>query len=198
VTGDKPALSWTRVDQWAQQICAGDYADVERVFATETDRRPTVVWSPRADSIAAPPLRFLLEYWTDLAAGGVLPNRRCIDPLAMRPALGYIMLIDVVDHGRDFRYRLYGSTIALISKLDMTGRLMSTHPASSYVNEFGLAANRAVLNRRLPLYTERTPALAERTVRWQRIALPLADDLGDVTRILAGTVPIASDGRMIF
>jgi hypothetical protein len=197
VTAADLHFDWARVDRWAQQICAGAYTDVERVFLAQTEQKPTIVWSPTAESIAAPQLRFLLQYWTGLAPDGAVPNRRRIDPLAMRPALGYVMLIDIVDRGRDFRYRLYGSTIALISQLDMTGRLMSEHPASTYVNEFGLAANRAVLSRRLPLYTERTPALAERTTRWQRIAMPLADDSGEITRLLAGTVPIARDGRII-
>jgi hypothetical protein len=126
-----------------------------------------------------------------------LPHRRRVDPAAMRPALGYVMLLDVLDGGRDFRFRLYGSIIARVSHLDMTSRLMSEHPASTYVNEFGVAVNRAIVQRRLPLYTERTPALAEQTTRWQRIALPLADESGAVTRLLAGTVPLTRDGRVL-
>jgi hypothetical protein len=49
----------------------------------------------------------------------------------------------------------------------------------------------------LPIYTERTPTSAERTTRWQRLALPLVDDTGAVMRFLAGTVPIDRDGRVI-
>lgn len=197
MTAVKPHCDWERVDKWARQICAGDYADIDAVFFAHTGHKPTIQWSPPAERLIAPQLRSLLEYWTGLAVGGQLPNRHSIDPAAMRPALGYVMLIDVVDRGRDFRYRLYGSMIARVSALDMTGRLASEHPASTYVNEFALAANRAVVERRLPLYTERSPALAEHTARWQRIGLPLTNDAGEVTRLLAGTVPITRDGRVI-
>jgi hypothetical protein len=147
--------------------------------------------------MTAPQLRFLRDHWSRLADGGAPPHYRQIDPLAMRPALGYVMLLDAVEGGRDFRYRLYGSLIARVSNLDMTGRLLSDHTASPYVTELGLAVNRAALQRRLPIYTERTPAAAERTIRWQRLALPLVDDAGTVTRLLAGTVPVARDGRII-
>jgi hypothetical protein len=189
-------FDWERVDRWTQQICCDQHNDIERVFLAHTARRPTIVWSPTSPSIAAPQLRFLLEYWTGLAAHGP-PNRRAIDPLDMRPALGYVILVDAVDGGRDFRFRLYGSSIALISHMEMTGRLMSEQRVSGYVGEFTLASNRAVVVRRLPLYTERTPAVAERTTCWQRIVLPLVDDAGAVSRLLVGTVPVAQDGRLI-
>lgn len=197
-TSAKPPCDWERVESWTRHIAVGDFAAVDAVFITHTGHAPTIVWEPAAETITAGQLRFLLQYWSSLMAGGRLPQQRQIDPLAMRPALGYVMLIDVVDGGHDFRYRLYGSTIAQISQLDMTGRLMSEHPASTYVNEFGLAANRAIVRRRLPLYTERTPALAERTTRWQRLALPFTDDTGAVTRLLVGTVPVARDGSVLF
>jgi hypothetical protein len=191
-----PVLDWDRVARWTSQVAAGEFGDIGATFETNTGQPPTVIWSPVAEDIAAPQLRFLLDYWSTLA-DGALPNLRQIDPFAMRPALGYVMLIDVVESGRDFRYRLYGSIIAGVSNLDMTGRLMSDHSASAYVTEFALAVNRAVGRRRLPIYTERTPTSAERTTRWQRLALPLVDDAGAVMRLLAGTVPIDRDGRVI-
>lgn len=190
-------IDWERVARWSGQIAAGELGDIRAVFAARTGQPPTLIWSPAAERVTAPQLRFLLDHWSTLADGGTPPNYRQIDPSAMRPALGYVMLLDAVDGGRDFRYRLYGSLIARASDLDMTGRLLSDHPASSYVTEFGLAVYRAALQRPRPIYTERTPAAAERTTRWQRLALPLVDDAGRVTRLLAGTVPVARDGRVI-
>ena len=190
-------LDRARITSWAAQIAADEFGTIEAVFYAHTRQRPTVVWAPSAEQINTPQLRFLHDYWSALAANGTLPNRRKIDPLAMRPALGYVMLIDVVEGGLDFRYRLYGSIIARVSELDMTGRLMSAHPASAYVTEFALAVTRAAVQRRLPIYSERTPALAAKTVRWQRLALPLIDDAGEVTRFLAASVPIGRDGRVI-
>lgn len=191
------AVDWDRVATWTADIVAGEFGTIQPVFEAQTGRTPTVILAPAAEQVMVPPLRFLLDYWSALPAAGDLPGYRQIDALDMRPALGYVTLIDVVDGGRDFRYRLYGSVIARISDLDVTGRLMSDFPASAYVVEFALAVTRAALQRRLPIYTERTPALAENTARWQRLLLPLVDDAGDVTRFLAGTVPIGRDGRVI-
>jgi hypothetical protein len=107
------------------------------------------------------------------------------------------MLLDLVEGGRDFRYRLYGSMIASISGFDMTGKLLSEHPASPYVTEFALASYRAAVQRREPVFSERHPVGAVQATRWQRVALPLIDDDGVVTRLLAGTAPIARDGRTL-
>ena len=73
----------------------------------------------------------------------------------------------------------------------------SANSASAYATEFAIATYRAVLARSRPLYTVRRPAAAEFTSHWQRIALPLADAGGRMTRILAGTVAIDLQGHMI-
>ena len=190
-------LDWDRVERWTAQIAAGNLRSINRAFQGRTEHAPRILWRPAPEQLTAAPLRFLAEYWQELCSEGRLPHHRQVDPLAMRPALGYIMLVDAVEGGRDFRYRLYGSIIARVSGVDLTGRLLSHHPASIYVTEFGLAAYRAALVLRAPLYTERAPALAERTMLWQRIALPLVDDAGEVTRFLVATVPLSRAGRIL-
>jgi hypothetical protein len=156
-----------------------------------------LAWNPAAEQFDADSLRFLTAYWHGLAGTGELPHLKQIDPIALRPALGYVMLLDPVKGGRDFRYRLYGSQIASVSGFDMTGKLLSEHPAKSYVTEFGLASYRAMVQRGEPVYTERHTVDAVQATRWQRIALPLVGDDGTITRILAGTAPIARDGRTL-
>ena len=83
------------------------------------------------------------------------------------------MLLDLVEGGRDFRYRLYGSMIASISGFDMTGKLLSEHPASPYVAEFALASYRAAVQRREPVFRERHPVGAPYSsaaqARWMRV-----------------------------
>src|SRR5690242_5495456 len=115
----------------------------------------------------------------------------------MRPALGYIMLLDLVDGGRDFRYRLYGSIITAVSGVEMTGKLVSSHPASPYVVEFALAAYRATLARGVPLLTEHGPPTSVNTHEWHRLVLPLAGDDGAISRFLVGNLPIARNGQPI-
>jgi hypothetical protein len=176
---------------------AGDIAPIAAVFAADGAPAPELVWNPAVEQASAEPLCFLTSYWHGIAAEGQLPHFKQIDPTELRPALGYVMLLDAVDEGRDFRYRLYGSIIASISGFDMTGKLLSEHPSTAYATEFGIATSRAALRRRQSIYTVRSPVGAEQTTSWQRVVLPLVDDSGAVVRLLAGTAPIARDGRVI-
>jgi hypothetical protein len=191
------AVHWDRIASLTERLVAGDVSGIEAAFAAFMPQPPVVRWSPELADLTTRPLRVVLEYWSGLARHGALPHYRQVDPAEMRNALGYVMLVDAVDGGRDFRYRLYGSIIARISGADMTGRLLSWHHASPYVAEFAIAVYRAAALRRRPIYTERTPVLAERTTRWQRLALPLRDDSDEVARFLAVTVPLSREGRVI-
>lgn len=170
---------------------------MRRVFRKNGARGPDIIWNPSLEQVTAPPLRALLEYWMELREGGVLPAAGRIDPLGMRGALGYVMLVDVVEEGQDFRYRLYGSSLASVSEFDMTGRLLSNHAASAYIREFSLATYRAALKRREPVFSEYAPAGTLVIARWQRIILPLADASGAVLRFLSGAAPVGRDGRIV-
>ncbi|HVJ32338.1 MAG TPA: PAS domain-containing protein [Terriglobia bacterium] len=51
-----------------------------------------------------------LQYWKSLH-GDHLPSRRNIDPLEIPDLLQNVMLLDVMEDGADFRYRLAGTAI---------------------------------------------------------------------------------------
>jgi hypothetical protein len=191
------ALDWSRIDKWTALILANDIAAIAAVFQRHGAGTPELVYTPESEQVPLGPLRFLATHWHGVAGDGALPHIREIDPFKLRPALGYLMVLDPLDGGRDFRYRLYGSAIARISGLDMTGRKTSEHPASSYVAEFNIAINRAALKARVPIYSTRRPVGAELTTRWHRLSLPFADDSGTPVRIVAGTAAIDSAGRMV-
>ncbi len=192
---NQPQIDWARIDRWTEQLSTGDVSDIRDTFRMSYGDEPSVTWSPRQDSIASDKLRFLLDYWQSLSPDGKAPLASSIDPLRMGPALGYVTLVDVVDGGRDFRYRLYGTVIAAVSEFDMTGRLLSALNASPLVVEFGIATYRAVFRRREAVYVVRAPAGASITSHWHRLTMPLTDDSGAVIRFLSGSVPISHDGR---
>src|SRR5438046_2808233 len=106
-----PRLDWQRTVAWTEAVLAGDMAEIERVFVENGSAPPDIVWNPDPDRLDADPLRFLLSHWRSLAQRPALPHVRQIDPLDLLPALGFVMLIDAIDGGRDFGYRLYGSTL---------------------------------------------------------------------------------------
>ena len=189
-------LDWKRIADWSARLVEGDLEPIAAVFRGHGATPPEVVIGPTADELGSQPLRFLLNHWTELAGGG-LPHLREVDALQLGPALGYIMLLDVADGALDFRYRLFGSKLARISDLDMTGRLLSTHSASPHTVEFSVAFYRCAVSQRRPVFAKRHPVGAERTASWLQLALPLRDDSGAVARLLAGTIALGYDGRMI-
>lgn len=135
-------IDWTRVERWTTQCVTDENGALCTALRKGFDGEPTIVRNPQPSDVASDKARFLLEYWTGLRRGAALPLVTDINPIRMRPALGYVMLVDVVDGGRDFRYRLYGSGLASVSGFDMTSRLLSTHEASANVAEFALAVYR--------------------------------------------------------
>lgn len=75
---------------------------------------------PRSDA------RTLLSWWKRQRRGdAAVPDWHDVDPVTLLPWMGWITLYDVVDGGRDIRYRLVGSRIAEQAGVDLTGRLVS-------------------------------------------------------------------------
>jgi hypothetical protein len=120
-----------------------------------------------------------------------------IDPHEMRPALGFISLLDVVDGGADFRYRLFGTIPTAVSGFDMTRRWLSQHRAGTYMVEYFIATYRAMLRRGEPLFTVHGPPEIVHTSAWHRVAAPLADAAGEITRFMSVNVPVDAAGKPI-
>ena len=184
-------------DTWAVQLAAGNLRAIQARFAAAGAAGPHVVWRPKVADLAPAPLCFLHSHWMALKGARPLPLLSQIDPLEMQPALGYITLVDVIENGRDYHYRLFGTAIAIASGYEMTGRRLSEHRASDYVVEFYRAVYRAVLRRPEPVLTVHSPPVAVSTTIWHRLVLPLAGASGQVERFLTGVVPLGRDGRQI-
>ncbi len=190
-------LDWQRVERWAAAIAADNPAEMREVFAAAGARGPELRWGPSVDSLGAPQHQFLLRYWSDLRGARRMPHVNEIDAMEMRPALGYVNLLEAVEDGRDFRYRVFGSTVASVSGFDLTGQLASQLKASPYIVEFGVAVYRAARRRGEVLVTEHGPPTAVYTSSWHRLVLPFGDDRGEAARLLVGMVPMTHDGRPV-
>ena len=183
------------VERWTAGIVNGDLTLLQTYFSSLGASGPEVIWRPRLEELHQPQLQFLLKYWRALAGERPMPRADEVDAVAMRPALGFVILLDVLAGGRDFRYRLYGSVLADASGFDLTGTLISAHKASKHVSSLFLATYRAALIRRESVYTEHGPASALTTKAWQRVVLPLADQEGAIVRFLVGNVPLTREGK---
>lgn len=181
--------------QHGRDLAADQPSSLVRRFLAAGVPAPRFVWSPEPQALPTERLVRLLVYWRGLFQGDVLPRATAIDPADMRFILGHVMLVDVVDGGADFAYRLYGSKIAASVGRDITGRRVSSLAADfgeHLALYFGASFHAAFL-RREALYTEHVAASPDSPVeRWQRLILPLAAADGSIQRLLVGNVPVSA------
>src|SRR3546814_10732406 len=102
-------------------------------------------------------MRFLIEYWHRLLGAAAMPRADAVSTFDLKPALGHIVLIDVLDDGWDGRFRLYGTKIAETYGRDMTGRLVSEIDGGNYVSQFFRALYRSAWLRREGFFTHHFP-----------------------------------------
>ena len=60
--------------------------------------------------------------------GRAMPAWSAIDPIELRQWLGDLHLLEVIDGGRDFRYRVHGTRIGRQHGNEMPGTLVSEWP----------------------------------------------------------------------
>jgi hypothetical protein len=184
-----PQVDDSGVAAMTHDIVNGTSAALAPLFAKANLPCPLVHWDPWGGTLPTPGLRFLLQHWLALRGTRSMPSVEQVDALDMGPALGNILVLDVLDGGEDFRFRVYGAALATTVGLDWTNhtisqmrqRLPGVGPA------FYLAGYRAALQRRQPLYTVNQANLTFEHRRWARLILPLSNVGGtEIVRFLVG------------
>lgn len=77
--------------------------------------------APVSALLSTPRLDRALRYWEGKRGARLMPSRRDLDPLDIIDLLPFVVLIDVLDDPRDYRYRLVGTEVTAISHRDRTG-----------------------------------------------------------------------------
>ena len=112
------------------------------------------------------------------------PAREDLSPELLRPHLGWVHLLDVLDDPRDFRFRLYGSHIAQMLNHDVTGLLLSQAFAGDFLAGLHGAFDRCATSRQ-PWLLETTGAGAGKDhMDIHSLLLPLSPDDDKVTMIM--------------
>lgn len=149
------------------------------------DQGPGYLIAGEAD-IASPKLRELWRHWHTLHRDGRPPTRAEFDPTAIPHLMPYLMLLDVVEGGKDFRYRVVGTHVARIHGTDNTGRTVSQafpSPDAAYVIRLyrrSVEARAAVGFRGEPLRRD------ERVLEYEIVHLPLSGGDGQIGKVLVG------------
>lgn len=132
----------------------------------------------------------LHAYWAARRRDGRLPSRADIDPLEMRRWLGNLMLLDVLDGGADFRYRLYGTVLRVYFEAELTGR--TVRGSEARIGRVPFEEYAACIQTAEPLFVSAGTPPGKPFLQLEKLILPLAADGGTVDMMLVGIYP-ASD-----
>jgi len=127
--------------------------------------------------------------WQEARSGRALPARSDIDILLLKDLLARLTLYEVIDGGRDFRYRVHATQSAAILGEERTGQLRSKidqppeRAARMDALLRGVVASARPLLSRLPSQTRRPPPFLT------RLFLPLGKDGKTVDMILVVREP---------
>lgn len=117
-----------------------------------------------------------------------MPARDDFDVFELRPWLGYLHIVHVVDGGRDFLHIVYGTELAIVFGIDLTGKTLSAIPAGA--RESVRRAYAAVCATGEPLFIEDDPVLQSSVERVEELVLPLSSDGVVVDRLLIGAARV--------
>lgn len=127
----------------------------------------------------------LYNYWDARRGVWSMPRRADIDPVEMRDWLSRIVLVDVVDGGAQFRYRVVGTALAELRGSDPTGLTVEVAwPAADA--EIVLAAYRQVAAEKAPVFCHSAQRLGtDRHAGVSAVLLPLSND-GEQVGVILG------------
>lgn len=78
-----------------------------------------------AEQLVSERLVGVLDAWKRMSDGRMAPKREEITPSLLRAALPWIWMIDVIDGGKDFRFRIAGERIIQFMGRRYAGELLS-------------------------------------------------------------------------
>jgi hypothetical protein len=130
-----------------------------------------------------PELEALEALWQARRRGDRLPGRADFDPLVLKPWLGHLNLVDVVDGGADFIYRVYGTAVTATWGVEMQSR--SVHSFPPWVVPHALQRYREAVGLCRPIYSVDVVSRKEPPrLIWERLILPLASDGTTIDKLL--------------
>jgi hypothetical protein len=142
------------------------------------------------DPLQHPKLARLFDLWNRRREGRTMPARRDIDTIELREWLGDLILVEVVEGGASYRYRVYGTKLVDLFGHELTGKAVS-HFASA--RQPLIAGDYDQVRReRKPVYFDRQVVIRGERARVQILALPLSANDAEVDMILAAVYAIRS------
>jgi hypothetical protein len=132
-------------------------------------------------------LAVIHEYWQSTRRGRRMPSRADIVPAELTLHLPQILLADVLDEGKEFRYRLLGTRLTPYFPTRATGKTFTDAlaPFGAATVKGTIAVYRSIVNeRRAALIKGPGDYYHQDAKTFEAILMPLSDDDLNVTMIL--------------
>lgn len=121
------------------------------------------------------------DYWLERARHlGDLPRRSDLNPVRMKPFLPQILLLDVIEGGANFRFRVYGSGVERFTHGNYTGKLITEVPVLAPPGRVFTAMQRVATTAQPEFDTP-----------------PYAGPYGAQTRVFSFMAPLVDDQRAV-
>lgn len=147
--------------------------------------------------------RELLHYWERVRGRHDMPAREDVDPADIPRILPHIGLIDIVEPGPRFRYRLVGAALSACFSERLEGRFVEDCKAPDYAAYLCTVYQLPYSLRRPVLVQERTAFITGCERAYSRLLLPLGRDHRTPDMILYSTMseadrrPARADGARL-
>ncbi len=132
-----------------------------------------------------PELYRLAALWHGKRRGRFMPARSDLDPIELKPWLGWLSLVRVLDGGEDFVFVVHGTNAGWVTGLALQGRNTDALPPSARLPV--VESYRLACHLRRPLFSAMIARDDQRRrVVLERAILPLSGDGVTVDRLLVG------------
>jgi len=130
------------------------------------------------------------DTWTRIAAGRIAPRREEITPALLRNVLPWIWIVDVMDGGADFRFRLAGDRVIQFMGRRYAGSLLSEHLKGAFFHRMKVLFTECARQRSpIAVGPEQTNMPGKEFLEIEVIALPLSED-GETVSGLFGAIDL--------
>jgi len=137
-----------------------------------------------ADQLVSERLVGVLDAWKRTAGGRTAPKREEITPSLLRNALPWIWMIDVIDGGKDFRFRIAGERVIEFMGRRHAGELLSDNLDNPFFQRMrGILSE--CLHRKKPVAVGpiRSNLKGKEFFEMEVVVMPLSEDGQTVTTV---------------
>lgn len=129
-------------------------------------------------------LMLLAKYCESLAGRSRMPQRRAFRPSRVPAVVGKLYLIDVLDGGADYRFRLFGLFWEKLYGFDITDQLLSELEQQGHLTALRPDYDAVVASRQSMHHAGKLVWSDGKSIRYERLLVPLSDDDETVSQIV--------------